>query len=103
MDIIHNMRVVITDDYYYLQRSPDKCLQVAEKEKKNKYTEACVQNFWNFYLFFCSVNGLLGMEYKASMKRIASHLVETLWQPYSWMCRYVNSRSVIIMMQAIHR
>ena len=34
MDIIQDMHAVNTDSSYYLQRSPKKCLQVSERDKK---------------------------------------------------------------------
>ena len=37
VDIIHDMQVVNTNMSSYLQMSPYKLLQVAEKEKINKY------------------------------------------------------------------
>ena len=42
MDRIHNMRVVNTDPYSYLQRYLKKGLKMAEKDKKIKYIEECL-------------------------------------------------------------
>ena len=39
-DSIHNMRVVNTGATSYQYKSPEKCLETAEKEKKKKYLKA---------------------------------------------------------------
>ena len=42
MDSIHNMRVLNTNTSSYLKMTPKKCLQVAKKEKKQTYMQACL-------------------------------------------------------------
>ena len=39
-DSVHNMGVVNTDTKSHLAKTPEKCLQEAEREKKNMYLEA---------------------------------------------------------------
>ena len=36
-DSVHNMRVVNTDAKYYWERSPERCLEEAERGKKKMY------------------------------------------------------------------
>ena len=87
------MHVVNTNALSYLQKVPEKCLHEAEKRKKNMYMEACLQQCQHFSPFVASVDGMLGVEATATLKRIASRLVTKWRQPYSKMCGYVNSRT----------
>ena len=73
-DSVHNMRVVNTDAKSYWGRTPEKCLEEAEKGKKKMYLEACLQQRRHFSTFVASVDGLLGVEATATLKRIASRL-----------------------------
>ena len=41
-DSVHNMCVVNIDALSYVRRSPEKCLQEAERGKKKMYLEACL-------------------------------------------------------------
>ena len=67
------------------------------------YLEACLQQRRHFSPFVASVDGLLGVEATATLKRIAS-LLTTKWrQPYSKTCRYVKSRVAITLVRATHR
>ena len=71
---VHNIRVVNTDALSYLKKAPDKCLHEAEKGKKKMSLEACLQKRQHFSPFVASVNGLLGVEATATLKKIASCL-----------------------------
>ena len=82
-DSVHDMRVVNTDAKFYWGRSPEKCLEEAERGKKKIYLEACLQQRLHFSPFVASVDGLLGVEAKATLKRIASRLASKWKQPYS--------------------
>ena len=42
-DSVHNMRVVNTDAKSHSAKTPEKCLQEAEREKKKIYLESCLQ------------------------------------------------------------
>ena len=42
-DSIHDMRVVNTDATSYQSKSPEKCLEIAEKAKIKKYIDACLK------------------------------------------------------------
>ena len=71
---IANVHAVDSDEYFYLKSTPEKCLQVDKKEKKQKYLQACLQQYQNLSRFIFSMNGLLGAEAEAMLKRIVSHL-----------------------------
>ena len=50
-DSIHNMHVVNTDTVSYQSKIPDKCLGTAEREKKRKYLNACLNEHRQFTPF----------------------------------------------------
>ena len=97
------MRVVNTDAKSYLERSPERCLEEAERGKKKMYLEACIQQRRQFSPFVASVDGLLGVRATATLKRIASRLASKWKQPYSKTCGYVKSRIAITLVRSTHR
>ena len=67
------------------------------------YLETCLRQRRHFSPFVASVDGLMGVEATATLKRIAS-LLATKWrQPYSKTCGYVKGRMAITMVSATHR
>ena len=100
---VHVMRVVSTDALTYQSKAPEKCLHEAEKGKKKMYLEACLQQRRHFYPFVDSVDGLLGVEATATLKRISSCLATKWKQPCSKTCGCVNSRDAITLVRATHR
>ena len=67
------------------------------------YLEAYLQQCRHFSPFVASVDGMLGVEATATLKRIASRLATKWRQPYSKTCGYVNSRVAITLVRATHR
>ena len=67
------------------------------------YLEAFLQQRRHFSPFVASVDGLLGVEATATIKRIASRLDIKWRQPYSRTCGYVKSRIAITLVCATHR
>ena len=67
------------------------------------YLEAFLRQRRNFSLFVASVDGLLGVEAKATLKRLASRLSTKWKQSYSKTCGYVKSRIAITLLWATHR
>ena len=96
------MRVVNTDAKSYWGRTPEKCLEEAERAKKKMYLEACLQQRRHFLPFVASVDGIMEGEAADTLKRIASHLATKWLKPYLRMCEYVNIRIVITLVQATH-
>ena len=97
------MRVVNTDAESYWEKSPERCLEEAERIKKKMYLEAFLQQRRHFSTFVASVDGLLGVEATATLKRIASRLASKWKQTYSKTCGYVKSRIAITLVRATHR
>ena len=102
-DSVHDMRVVNTDALTHRKKDPEKSLHEAERGKKNMYLEACLQQRQHFYPFVASVDGLLGVEATATLKRLASRLATKWKQSYSKTCGYVKSSIVIILVRATNR
>ena len=66
-DSIHDMCVVNTDTTSYQSKKPYKCLETAEKEKNNKYLDACLKQHRHFNPFVASVEVLIGIEAEAAL------------------------------------
>ena len=101
-DSIHDMRVVNTDALTYQGQPTEKCLQTTEKYNKRKYLEACLQQQLNLSPFVVLVDGLLGVDTKATLKRLDSCLATKWNQPYYRMWAYVNSRIAITLVWSNH-
>ena len=59
----------------------EKCLQEADRAKKKMYLEACLQKLRHFSLFFASVDGLLGVEARATLKILTIRFATKWKQP----------------------
>ena len=103
MDAIIDVRVVDTDAKSYNSRDPASVLKTAEKSKKNKYLEHCLQQRRAFTPFVVSVDGLLGYEASNLLKRLAFHLSEKWQKPYSVTCGFVKSRVSLACVRATHQ
>ena len=77
------MRVVNTDAKSHMAKAPEKCLHEAGRGKKRVYLEACLQQRRNFSPFVALVDGMMGVEATANLKRLASRLAIKWKQPYS--------------------
>ena len=78
IDSVYDMHVLNTEAKSHSAKTPEKCLQEAERAKKKMYLEACLQQRRHFSLFVASVDGLLGVEVGDTIKMIASCLA-TKW------------------------
>ena len=102
MDSVHNMRFANTDAKFHKAKSPEKCLQEAERGEKWMYLEACLQQRRHFSPFVASVDGQMGVEATSILKRLSSRLVTKWKQPYSKTYGYVKSRIVITLVRTTH-
>ena len=102
-DSVHDIHVVNTDSMLHRTNEPERCLQEAEMGEERMYLEACLHQRRNFSPFVTSVDGLLGVEATATLKRLASRLATKWKQPYSKMCEYVKSRIAINLVRNTHR
>ena len=102
-DSVRDMRFVNTDALSYVRKTPEKCLHEAKRGKKKMYLEACLQQRRHFSPFVASVDGLLGVEATANLKRLSSRLATKWRHPYSKTCGYIKSRFAITLVRATHR
>ena len=94
------MRVVNTEAKSHYAKTPEKCLQEAERGKKRMYMEACLQKCRHFSPFVLLVDGLPGVEATATLKRLSSRLATKCRKPYSKTCGYVKGRIAITLVRA---
>jgi hypothetical protein len=71
---IFDVRVTDTDAPYHRGQDPHKILAKHEKEKKDKYVDACLARCRTFTPLVFSVDGLRGTEASAATKKLASRL-----------------------------
>eukprot|EP00957_Ditylum_brightwellii_P193254 14714696-Ditylum_brightwellii.AAC.1 len=77
------------------RQDPSKVLLAAEKEKKKKYLDACIERRRTFTPLVYSADGMAGAEAWVAEKRLASHLSNKLKRAYSEICGYVRSRMAL--------
>ena len=97
---IFDVRIADTDAPSYRGQDPKKVLARHEKEKKDKYLDACIERRRQFTPLVYSVDGLMGSEARAASKRLASHLANKWKRAYSDVCGYVLSRQSLALVRA---
>ena len=103
MNLVLDGRVCDTDAKTYLRASPERALERAEREKKRKYLQACLDNRRHFTPLVASVDGLLGSEFEAFLKRLAAKVARKWESPYSQVCGYLRARVSISLLRSAHR
>ena len=73
-----------TDAKSHLAKTPEKCFREVERVKKKMYLESCLQQHQHFSHFVTSVDGLLGVEDSATLKRKPATLQESGGSPTPW-------------------
>ena len=97
---IFDVRITDTDCTSARDQDPRKILAQHEREKKKTYSKACADRRRHFTPLVFSVDGMVGVEAGAAIKRVAS-LLSTKWKrPYSETCAYVRSRISISLVRA---
>ena len=71
-----------------------------EKEKKDKYRQACLERRKDFTPLVYSVEGIPGRDAKGAEKRLASILAQKWNRPYSQMVHYVRVRMAIAVVRS---
>ena len=95
-----DIRITDTDAPSNRGQDPKKVLARHEKEKKDKYLDACVERRRQFTPLVYSVDGLMGTEARAATKRLASLLANKWKRAYSDVCGYVHSRQSLALVRA---
>ena len=96
---IFDVRVTDTDAPYHRGQAPHKILAKQEREKKDKYVDACLARRRTFTPLVFSVDGLRGGEASAATKRLASRLSAKWKRTYSEVCGFVRSRLLITLVR----
>ena len=96
---IFDVRVTDTDAPYHRGQAPHKILAKQEREKKDKYVDACLARRRTFTPLVFSVDGLRGGEASAATKRLASRLSAKWKRTYSEVCGFVRSRLSITLVR----
>ena len=73
-EALFDIQVVDTDTQSYRNRAPIDILSTAEREKKAKYHQACVDRRALFIPLCLSVDGLMGREAAVFVRRMAERL-----------------------------
>eukprot|EP00957_Ditylum_brightwellii_P202475 15330321-Ditylum_brightwellii.AAC.1 len=92
---IFDGRISCLDCPTYRGKHPDKVLQDAEKAKKKKYLDACLERRRTFTPMVYSADGMPGDEAEAAEKKMASLLAIAWEREYSEMCRFVRARMAL--------
>ena len=100
---IFDVRVTDTDARSYRTQDPKKVLKKQEKDKKDKYGEACKEAHMHFTPLVYSVDGMEGDEVTAARKRLASRLAAKWKRQYSQVCGFVRSRLSFTLVRAASR
>ena len=101
-DCITDVRICDTDAASYRTKTPEKVLEEAEEAKKKKYLHHCLEQRRHFTPLVFSVDGLMGKEAQAFLRRLAQLLSRKWEQPYSQVCGYVRARVSIVIVRATH-
>jgi hypothetical protein len=96
---IFDIWVTDTDAPYHRGQDPHKILAKHEKEKKDKYVDACLARRRSFTPLVFLVDGLRGTEASAATKKLASHLSAKWKRTYSEVCGFVCSRLSITLVR----
>ena len=102
MDTIIDVRVTNLDSKSNRTCDPDKVLARHEKEKKNKYLEACLKQRRSFTPFVVSTDGMLGREASNLMMKLAQKLSSKWKLPQSQVSGMIRARMSIAIARATH-
>ena len=85
-----DIRIVNLNAGSYLSMTPEKAHAKAEKENKDLYLQACLENRKNFTPMVYSADGIPGAEALAAQKRLSALLSYKLKREYSEMCGFMR-------------
>ena len=97
---VFDVRITDTEAPSYRRMDPAKVLARHEKEKKDKYLDACLARRRQFTPLVFSVDGLRGKETNAAIKRVSALLAKKWNRQYSDVCGYTRSRLSIALVRA---
>ena len=87
-----DIRVIDTDTRSHVCQSPNVVLSNAEREKKQKYSDACNTRHVSFTPLCFSVNGLVGKEAKVFLDLLVEKLALKWGKPYSCVVHWLRAK-----------
>ena len=99
-EALFDIRVVDTDAWSYLARSPCDVLCSAEGEKKRKYLQACQNRRATFTPLCVSVDGMLRSEAEFFAKRLSDFMAAKWERPYSVVMGWMRARLSFAILRA---
>ena len=103
VETIIDVRVTDLDAKSQSQRKVASILRSHEKEKRDKYLAACLEQRRSFVPFVVSTDGLLGYEAKNLITQIAKRLALKWSRPYSVVRGLLNARINLAILRASHQ
>ena len=100
-ECIFDVRVCDTECSSAAYRRSKKVLERAEKEKKDKYSQACLDRRRHFTPLVFSVDGLAGKEADAALKCLSTKLAKKRSKEYSQVVGFVRSRISISLVRSV--
>ena len=100
---IFDIRVTDTDAASNRSLDPSKILRKQEREKKDKYSEACLAVHKHFTPLVYLVDRMEGGEAVAARKRLASRLAAKWNRNYAQVCSFVRSRLSFTLVRSTSR
>ena len=97
---IFDIRITDTDAKSYGTTKSAKLLERMEKEKKDKYSEACLERRRDFTPMVYSVDGMAGKEARAAERRLAAKLAGKWGRQYSKMVAFVKTRMALAVVRS---
>eukprot|EP00957_Ditylum_brightwellii_P190446 14497334-Ditylum_brightwellii.AAC.1 len=101
-DCILNIRITNTDAKSYISRPMQSVLAAQEKEEKDKYLQACLEQQHHFLLFVVSADGMLGHEALMVPKQISWKLAEKWDCSRLYAANYVKRTMSLSIVRATH-
>ena len=86
-----DIRVTDTEAKSYSNRNPEDVLESCADEKR-KYSEACHEKYIAFTPLIFSVDGMMAIESKIFLRRLADRLASKCDKPYSIITNWVKLR-----------
>ena len=97
---IFDVRITDTSARSYRNTEPQTVIERQEKEKKDKYRDACLQRRMDFTPLVYSVEGIPGRDARGAEKNLARLLSHKWRRPYSQMVQYVRVRMSIAVVRS---
>ena len=98
---IFDIRVTDADSASYSQKDTAKSLANQEREKKQKYLQACLDRRRHFTPLVFTVDGVPGVEAQRAIKHLAAKLSRKWGKTYSCVCGFVRSRISIALARSV--